>query len=69
MNNITLALQALSGMLLVIVILVQTRGKGFARGWGSSASFTRRGLERVVFKSTFVLAFIFIAVSIVRVAL
>lgn len=69
MNNITLALQAVSGLLLVIVILVQTRGQGFARGWGSSASFTRRGLEKAVFKSTFVLAFIFIAVSIVRVAL
>jgi len=69
MNNILISLQAITGLLLVLAILVQVRGKGFARSWGSSASFTRRGLEKVVFKMTFVLAFIFIAVSIISIAI
>jgi len=46
-------------------ILVQTRGSGFARG-GSHASFARRGLEKLVFRLTFVLVAIFLAVSILR---
>jgi protein translocase SecG subunit len=69
MNNILISLQAITGLLLVLAILVQVRGKGFARSWGSSGSFTRRGLEKVVFKMTFVIAFIFIAVSIISIAI
>lgn len=69
MNNLLLALQIVFGVLVTVAILVQTRGKGFARGWGSSASFTRRGLEKVVFRATFVIAFMFVVVSIISIAL
>lgn len=69
MNNILLIAQITSGLILTAVILIQSRGKGFARSWGGSASFTRRGLEKVVFRMTFVLAAIFIIVSILQMTL
>jgi protein translocase SecG subunit len=59
-----LIIQAISGVLLITVILIQSRGTGFARS--THASFTRRGLEKVVFRVTFLLAAIFILVSVLR---
>lgn len=67
MQSVLQVLQMLSGLLLTGAILVQVKGKGFGRSLGTS--FTRRGLEMVVFKSTFVLAFVFIVVSILRLVL
>lgn len=65
MNNALLVLQIIISILLIGVVLVQTKGTGFGRVWGTShSSFTRRGLERVVFRATFLLAFIFIFISI-----
>jgi len=48
-------------------ILIQARGTGFGRG--STASFTRRGLEKLIFRLTFVFAAIFMLVSILQIAL
>ena len=57
----------MSAVALTAVILIQARGTGFGRGWGSSgASFTRRGLERVVFRLTFIIAAVFIFVSVLQ---
>lgn len=54
-------------VILVVLILIQPRGTGFARSWkGSGSSFTRRGLEKLIFKATFGVAALFIAVSILR---
>lgn len=64
MDTALIIIQTIIAILLVIVVLVQTRGTGFSRSFGSSGSFTRRGLERVVFRLTFVLTGIFIIVSI-----
>lgn len=65
-----LALQVISAVLLTSAILIQSKGTGFGRAWGgsSSASFTRRGLEKVVFRATFVFAALFIIVSILQLA-
>ncbi len=68
MENLLLVAQILSSILLVGVILIQTRGTGFGRG-SSHASFTRRGLEKLVFRLTFVLVAIFLVVSILRLAI
>jgi len=55
----------ISAITLVAMVLIQSKGKGFGRGMSSSpASFTRRGLENLVFKATFVVTAIFIIVSI-----
>ena len=70
MRNILVVLQIIVGTLLVGAILIQSKGTGFARSFGSGQhSFTRRGLEKFVFKATFVLAFIFILISIIQLAL
>lgn len=61
-----LIVQIITATLLIVIILIQTGGKGFARSWGSSASFTRRGLEKVVFRATFVVAAVFVIVSILQ---
>lgn len=70
MRNTFLIIQTITAILLVVAILIQTRGTGFGRSWGGgSASFTRRGLEKLIFKLTFVLAGIFILVSILQLAI
>ncbi len=68
MQQFLLIIQILSAIILVGAILIQSRGKGFTRSWGGSPSFTRRGLERLVFKLTFAVAAIFVVVSTLRLA-
>lgn len=64
MQNILLIIQILTAVVLTIVILVQVKGVGFGRVWGGQASFARRGLEKLVFRLTFVISFVFILTSI-----
>jgi preprotein translocase subunit SecG len=57
----------LISIVLIVVVLLQTRGTdvGAAFGGGSSGSTfrTRRGLEKTLFQLTIVLAAIFVAIS------
>ena len=55
----------ISSVLLIGLVLVQARGTGFGRssGFGGGTSFSRRGLEKIIFRSTFVVALVFIVVS------
>ena len=69
MKNVLLILQSIIPIVLVLFILVQNKGTGFGRVWGGSSSFTRRGLEKLVFRLTFFLVFIFIILSIVNVSI
>lgn len=69
MNRLLLIAQTASGVSLIALILIQARGKGFSRPTGGTASFTRRGLEKIVFRLTFVLAAIFIIISILQLAI
>ncbi|MBI1863715.1 preprotein translocase subunit SecG [Candidatus Woesebacteria bacterium] len=63
-STLTIA-QIIVSALLLGTIIVQVKGTGFGRVWGSiNASTTRRGLERLIFRSTFVLAFAFILISV-----
>lgn len=68
MKEVILIGQIVVATFLVIVILVQARGTGFGRSFGGStqSSFSRRGLEKVVFKLTFILVGIFITISILQ---
>lgn len=68
MSEVLLIIQTITALILAILILVQSKGTGFGRAWGGAASFTRRGLERYVFRATFVLSAIFIVVSIAQLA-
>lgn len=62
--------QITTSALLILFILVQVKGTGFGRVWGSAgSSFTRRGLEKLVFRLTFVTAAVLISVSILALAI
>lgn len=54
--------QIFSSLGLIILILIQARGTGFGRT--SAGSFSRRGLEKLTFRLTFVLAAVFLIVSV-----
>ena len=59
--------QILISLLLIILILVQTRGTGFAAGYASDSSIfrTRRGVERLVFQLTIAVGVVFLILAIV----
>jgi len=63
MKEILLFTQILVSASIVVFILIQSKGTGFGRSL-SGASFTRRGLEQIVFKLSFVLVIFFIIISI-----
>lgn len=67
MRDALLIAQSITSLILIIFILVQNKGTGFGRVWGGASSFTRRGLEKAVFRSTFILASIFVILSIVNI--
>lgn len=66
MGEVLIVLQIIFSIALIGLILVQARGTGFGRSnsLGGSSSFTRRGLEKLIFKATFVVAFGFIIIAI-----
>lgn len=45
---------------------MQAKGVGLGRSLGSSAYHSRRGLERIVFRGTIVVAVLFCLISIVN---
>ena len=66
MQTVLMIVQVVAAVILTIFILLQVKGNGFGRSFGSSASFSRRGLERLVFRGTFLVAFIFLIASVAR---
>lgn len=70
-NYVNLA-QLLISIVLIVVVLMQTKGtdvgSAFGMGTGGGSSFrTRRGLEKTLFQLTIVLAIIFLGVSVLSV--
>ena len=59
-------IQIILAAILIVVIVVQSRGAGFGGAFGVQGAVfrTRRGIERYLFRGTVVLAAIFIAVSL-----
>ncbi len=66
MESIINFLQILSGVLLVLVIIVQQKGSGLGSSFGGGDSFyrTKRGAEKLLFQATIVLAVVFISLSL-----
>ncbi len=66
-----LAIQILSGILLIGTILLQSQGTGLGKAWGGGGEFykSRRGVEKIVFSLTTVLAIVFLCVSLLQVVL
>ena len=69
MENLLLVLQIILSSAISVLILVQSKGSGLGRTFGGgSVSFSRRGVEKAVFRSTFVTASLFLIVSILGLA-
>lgn len=70
-SNIIIVVQILSAITLIALVLIQSKGTGLGRAFGSTSqtSFTRRGLEKMLFKLTFIICGIFISVSILSVVI
>ncbi len=60
---------AITGIGLIILVLLQQRGEGWGALFGASGQntfFQRRGLEKWVYQLTWILAGVFIVLSIIR---
>jgi protein translocase SecG subunit len=66
MKQLLTITQIVSSVILVFLILIQARGTGFGRSgsFGGGTSFSRRGLEKLIFRLTFIIAFVFVVISI-----
>ena len=64
-------IQIIMALAMIGLVLIQSKGGGFASGVGSSISFYRskRGLEKIVFIVTIVLAVLLVANSLALVLL
>ncbi|MCL4459310.1 MAG: preprotein translocase subunit SecG [Chloroflexi bacterium] len=56
-------------IVLIVVILLQTKGAGFSGTFSADTSIfrTRRGIEKTLFNFTIILAVIFLLVSVISV--
>lgn len=67
MQNLLLAIQIVFGVALIFLVLLQVKGVGLGRVWGSwGNSFSRMGIDSLVFKITFFAGFVFLVVSILQ---
>lgn len=59
--------QIIISVLLIGAILLQSRGSGLSSVFGGESTFyhTRRGIEKIVFWATIILAVLFVATSLV----
>ncbi|MEK7550406.1 MAG: preprotein translocase subunit SecG [Patescibacteria group bacterium] len=64
MKDALTLLQIIFSIALIGLILIQARGTGLGRS--QAGSFSRRGLEKLLFKLTFAVATIFLTVSVLQ---
>lgn len=66
-----LLIQIFIAILLIVAVLIQARGAGLGEAWGGSSEFftSRRGMEKIIFLATIVLAALFLLSSIVSLIL
>ena len=67
MKDLIFLVQIIISGSLIAVILLQAKGTGLGRAWGGSGEFYRskRGVEKILFRATIVLAFLFLLSSFV----
>ena len=65
---IIMILQVLVAIGLIVVILLQAKGTGLGSTFGGQSQMyhSKRGVERVVFYLTFILAILFVVLSILN---
>jgi preprotein translocase subunit SecG len=67
MKEVITVIQIIIALSLMAVILLQARGTGLGSTWGGGGEFYRskRGMERIIFIATIILAAAFLLISIV----
>jgi protein translocase SecG subunit len=62
MKNLFNILTVVSGLLLIVTVLIQSRGQSLGASFGGDSSYYRskRGAELIVFNATIVLAVVFV---------
>lgn len=67
MKNAITIIQIAISLLLMAAILLQAKGTGLGRAWGGGGEFYRskRGVEKILFRLTILLALLFFLISIV----
>lgn len=67
MRTVLIVIQIFISILLIILILSQAKGAGLGSAWGGSSEFytSRRGVEKIIFTATVVLAALFLLIAIV----
>lgn len=58
--------QIILAVLLIVSILFQSRGAGLGSAWGGEGQLygTRRGVEKILFRGTIIIATLFVLVSL-----
>jgi len=71
MKNYLSFAQILVSILLIIAILLQKRGSALGSAFGGSGFtyFARRGIEKILFITTCILAFLFVLLSLLNLVL
>ena len=66
MKKIIIIAQIIISIMLVAAIVIQSRGTGLGSAWGGTGEFYRskRGVEKILFIATIVLAVLFFLASI-----
>lgn len=66
MSGFLSIIQIIISVLLVVAILLQARGSGLSSVFGGESTFyhTRRGMEKMIFWATIILAVLFIITGI-----
>ena len=69
--NILYGAQAVISVLMIVCILVQSKGQGLSVAFGGSSAVyrSRRGAEKLVFNATIVLSILFAVIALVIVIL
>lgn len=70
MKSVISLIQIIVAVLLVVVIIIQQKGTGLGSSFGGDLSFyrTKRGAEKLLFYTTFVLAVLFILLALIGLA-
>lgn len=66
MMSLLEVIQTVLALLLIIFIIMQSRGSGLGSAWGGSGQFyaTRRGMEKILLRATVATAAGFIVLSL-----
>lgn len=65
MKSVLLISQIVVGISLTALILLQAKGTGLGRTFGSIAYHSKRGVEGLIFKLTVVLTVVFVLLSVI----